>query len=46
MSYLVAAFVAQFGVLLCCVGVFPAVFWSYLVLAMALGQTSRLSAAS
>ena len=45
-SYLVAAFVAQFGVLLCCVGVFPAAFWSYLVLAMALGQTSRLSAAS
>ena len=45
-SYLVAAFVAQFGVLLCCVGVFPAAFWSYLVLAMALGQTSRLSTAS
>jgi Protein of unknown function (DUF4013) len=45
-SYLVAAFVAQFGVLLCCVGVFPAAFWSYLVLAMSLGQTSRLAAAS
>jgi hypothetical protein len=43
-SYLVAGFVAQFGVLLCCVGVFPAAFWSYLVLAVALGQTVRLAA--
>ncbi len=43
-SYLVAGFVAQFGVLLCCVGFFPAAFWSYLVLAVALGQTVRLAA--
>ena len=42
-SYLVAAFLAQFGFLLCCVGIFPAAFWSYLVLASALGQTVRLS---
>ncbi len=42
-SYLVAGFLAQFGILLCCVGVFPAAFWSYLVLASALGQTARLS---
>jgi hypothetical protein len=42
-SYLLASFVAQFGVLLCCIGVFPAAFWSYLVLASALGQTARLS---
>jgi Protein of unknown function (DUF4013) len=42
-SYLVAGFLAQFGVLLCCVGVFPALFWSYLVLAMSLGQTVRLA---
>ncbi len=42
-AYLVAGFVAQFGVLLCCIGVFPAAFWSYLVLAGALGQTARLS---
>jgi Protein of unknown function (DUF4013) len=45
-GYLVAAFVAQFGVVLCCVGFFPAAFWSYLVLAVALGQTVRLSTAS
>ena len=45
-GYLVAGFLAQFGVLLCCVGVFPAAFWSYLVLAVALGQTVRLSAAA
>lgn len=42
-SYLVAGFVAQFGFLLCCIGIFPVAFWSYLVLASALGQTVRLS---
>lgn len=41
--YLVAGFLAQFGLVLCCVGVFPAAFWAYLVLAAALGQTVRLS---
>ena len=41
--YLLASFVAQFGFLLCCVGVFPAAFWGYMVLAVALGQTVRLS---
>jgi len=41
--YLLASFLAQFGFLLCCVGVFPAAFWSYVVLAAALGQTVRLS---
>ena len=45
-GYLVAAFLAQFGVILCCVGFFPAAFWSYLVLAAALGETVRLSGAS
>jgi hypothetical protein len=44
-AYLVAAFAAQFGVVLCCIGFFPAAFWSYLVLAVALGQTVRLSGA-
>jgi hypothetical protein len=42
-GYLVASFLSQLGILLCCVGVFPAGFWSYLVLAHALGQTARLS---
>lgn len=41
--YLVASFLAQFGVLLCCVGVFPASFWSFMVLAYALGETLRLN---
>jgi hypothetical protein len=41
--YLLASFVSQFGIILCCVGVFPAVFWGYMVLAVALGQTVRLS---
>ncbi len=44
--YLLAAFVAQFGILLCCVGVFPAAFASYLVLAVALGQTVHLNPTS
>jgi len=42
--YLLASFLAQFGLLLCCVGIFPAVFWGYMVLAVALGQAVRLSA--
>ena len=41
--YLLASFLAQFGILLCCVGFFPAIFWAYLVMAAALGQTVRLS---
>jgi hypothetical protein len=44
--YLLASFVAQFGVILCCVGLFPAAFWSYLVLAAGLGQTVRLNPTS
>jgi hypothetical protein len=44
--YLAASIVAQFGIVLCCVGLFPAVFWSYLVFAHALGQTIRLNPAS
>jgi hypothetical protein len=42
--YLLASLVSQFALLLCCVGIFPAVFWAYMVLAGALGQTVRLSA--
>lgn len=44
--YLVAGFAAQFGALLCCVGLFPAAFWSYLVAAAALGGTIRLNPTS
>lgn len=43
LAYLLASFLAQFGVLLCCVGAFPAAFWSYLVLAGGIGQVVRLS---
>ena len=38
-----ADIVGQFAIVLCCVGIFPAVFWGYMVLAVALGQTIRLS---
>lgn len=44
--YLVAGFAAQFGALLCCVGLFPAAFWSYMVAAAALGGTIRLNPTS
>jgi len=39
--FLVAHFISQFGVLLLCVGVFPATFWSYCVLAYPLAQIAR-----
>lgn len=41
-AYLIASFLSQFGFLLCCVGVFPAAFWSHLVLSHALGEAVRL----
>ncbi len=44
--YFVASFVAQFGVILCCIGVFPLAFWAYLILADALGETVRLNPGS
>jgi hypothetical protein len=43
--YLVASFVAQFGVILCFVGVFPLSFWSICVLGFGLGQVARGDAA-
>lgn len=43
---LVAGFAAQFGALLCCVGLFPAAFWGHLVAAAALGETIRLNPSS
>lgn len=45
-AYIVAAFVAQFGIILCFFGFFPASFWSYLVAAHGLGQTVRLNPTS
>ena len=44
--FLLSNFLAQFGVVLCCVGVFPAIFWAYLTLGHALGETVRLNPAS
>lgn len=41
--YLVVGFVAQFGVILLCVGVFFTAFWAMLVKAHAFGQFYRLS---
>ncbi len=44
--YLLASFLSQFGMILCCVGLFPAAFWGYLVLAYGLGETVRLNPSS
>lgn len=44
--YLVASFLSQFGMILCCIGLFPAVFWSQQVLAYGLGETIRLNPTS
>lgn len=44
--YFVASFLSQFGVILCCIGIFPAAFWAYEVLAYALGETVRLGGGS
>ena len=44
--YLLASFLSQFGMILCCVGIFPAAFWSYEILAYALGETVRLNPTS
>ena len=43
---ILANFLAQFGMIACCVGVFPAVFWAYLTLGYAIGETVRLNPAS
>lgn len=44
--YLLASFLSQFGMILCCVGIFPLAFWAYLVLAYGLGETVRLNPSS
>jgi hypothetical protein len=38
---LIAGFVAQFGVLVFCIGIFPATFWSICVLGFAIGEVAR-----
>ena len=41
---LVGNFIAQFGILLCCVGIFPAGFWAMCMYGWALGETARRDA--
>ena len=43
---ILAHFLAQFGAILCCVGALPAMFWAYLTLGYAIGETVRLNPAS
>jgi hypothetical protein len=40
--YVLASFVSQFGVFLCCVGVFPLSFWALCLLGWGLGEFARL----
>lgn len=42
--YLVTNFIAQFGVVLCCIGFFPAAFWSMCVAGWAMGEVARRDA--
>jgi hypothetical protein len=42
LAYFIASMISQFGILLLCVGIFPAVFWSYVVMAWGLGEAARL----
>lgn len=46
LAYFVASFASQLGLLFCCVGIFPAVFWAYLILAYGLGDALRLQSSS
>ena len=41
-AFIIANFVSQFGILLCCVGILPATFWSVTVMFYALGEVARL----
>jgi hypothetical protein len=43
--YLLASFAAQLGMLLCCVGFFPASFWAICILFWGLGEVVRCDAA-
>ncbi len=39
--YLLASVIAQFGIVLCCLGLLPTTFWATLVLGYALGEVAR-----
>jgi hypothetical protein len=41
LAYFIASFASQFGIILCCIGVFPLAFWSYCVMAWSMGQVAR-----
>jgi len=42
LAYLIASVASQFGLILLCVGIFPAIFWSYVVMSWGLGEAARL----
>ncbi len=42
LAIVLAAFISQFGVLVFCIGIFPAAFWSSCVMGYVIGQLARL----
>jgi hypothetical protein len=44
--YLIGSFAAQFGIVLCCIGMFPVSFWAMCLLGWGLGETARLDGAN
>ena len=44
-TYLAASFLSQFGIILFCVGIFPATFWSTAVFGYVMGEVARRDAA-
>lgn len=45
LAYFIASMISQFGILLLCIGIFPAAFWALVVLAWSLGEAARLDPA-
>ena len=41
LTFLVASFLSQFGLILCCIGIFPASFWSSSVFGYVMGEVAR-----
>jgi len=44
-TYLAASFLSQFGIILFCIGIFPATFWSTAVFGYVMGEVARRDAA-
>ena len=43
LAILLASFIAQFGFIVFCIGIFPAMFWSACVMGYVVGELARLA---